>query len=219
MSALAPTLEVRLERLERALRRDRILASAALVTVLALAAVSFQERTEPAEFDRLSAKRIDIVDEQGRRRIVLACAERFPPPILKGKEWPRSIAPAGLVFYKSDGDECGGLALAEVSGAHKNMLILDYSNSEAVGLGLLETRDGHYSAGLSIAERMPSDADIAKVGTSGPERIGVSNEAGSAQVRLADGLGRTRIRISVESGGEGGIELLDEAGEVVERWP
>jgi hypothetical protein len=103
--------------------------------------------------------------------------------------------------------------------AHKNMLILDCGNSEAVGLEMLETKDGHYSAGLSIVERMPLDADIAKICTSGPERIGVSNEAGSAQVRLADGLGRTRIRISVESGGEGGIELLDEAGEVVERWP
>jgi hypothetical protein len=37
---------------------------------------------------------------------------------------------------------------------------------------MLETQDGHYSAGLSIVQRMPLDADIAKVGTSGPERIG-----------------------------------------------
>lgn len=219
MSNPIVTSDARLERLERTLRRDRRIAAAGVTCLLALVFASWQERVESAEFDQLSAKRIDIVDEQGRRRIVLACAERFPLPVLKGKEWPRSIAPAGLVFYKSDGDECGGLAMAEVGGARKNMLILDYSNSEAVGIGMLETQDGHYSAGLSIVERMPLDADVAKVGTSGPERIGVSNEAGSAQIRLADALGHTRIRIAVAGNGAGGIELLDEKGEVVEHWP
>lgn len=213
------TSEARLERIERVLRRDRRIAAAGATCLVAFTLASWQERAKPAEFDQLTAKRIDIVDERGTKRLVLACAERFPLPVLKGKEWPRSIAPAGMVFYKADGDECGGLAMAEVGGAHKNMLILDYSNSEAVGIGMLETKDGSYSAGLSLVERMPPDADIAKVGTSGPERIAVTNEAGSAQVRLADGLGRVRIRISVEGDGTGGIELLDEAGEVVERWP
>jgi hypothetical protein len=212
-------LEARLHALERRLRRDRRLACGTLATMLLLVAASWQERSEPAEFDELRAKRVDIVDEHGRRRLVLSCAERLPLPVLKGKEWPRSIAPAGMVFYKADGDECGGLAMAEVGGARKNMLILDYANSEAIGIGMLETEDGRYGAGLSILERMPLDADVTQVGTSGPERVGVSNEAGSAQVRLADALGRTRIRISVEEDGTGGIELLDEAGEVVERWP
>jgi len=209
--------EARLERLERVLRRDRRIAAAGATWLIALLLASWQERSEPAVFDQLTAKRIDIVDEHGQRRLVLACAERFPLPVLKGKEWPRSIAPAGMVFYKANGDECGGLAMAEVGGAHKNMLILDYANSEAVGIGMFETQDGHYSAGLSIVERMSVDADIAQVGTSGPERIGVSNEAGSAQIRLSDARGRVRIRISVEEDGTGVIELLDEAGEVVER--
>ena len=219
MSNPIPTSDARLEQLERALRRDRRIAALGAACLIALVLASWQERPEPARFDQLSAKRIDIVDERGQKRLVLACAERFPLPVLKVKEWPRSIAPAGMVFYKADGDECGGLAMAEVGGARKNMLILDYSNSEAIGIGMLETKEGHYGAGLSIVERMPLEADIAKVGSSGPERIGVSNEAGSAQVRLADALGRVRIRISVEGDGTGGIELLDEAGEVVERWP
>jgi hypothetical protein len=214
-----PTSEARLGRIERTLRRDRCIAAAGAACLVAVVLASWQERPARAEFDQLTAKRIDVVDERGQRRIVLACAERFPLPMLKGKEWPRSIAPAGMVFYKADGDECGGLGMAEVGGARKNMLILDYANSEAIGIGMLETTEGSYSAGLSIVERMPLDADIGQVGTSGPERIGVSNEGGSAQIRLADALGRTRIRISVEPGGEGGIELLDESGAVVERWP
>jgi hypothetical protein len=172
MSTPISTPEELLERIERTLRRDRWIAAAGATCLIGLLLVSWQGRSDPARFDQLTAKRIDIVDEQGRRRLVLACAERFPLPVLKGREWPRSIAPAGMVFYKADGDECGGLAMAEVGGARKNMFILDYSNSEAVGIGMLETQDGHYSAGLSIVQRMPLDADIAKVGTSGPERIG-----------------------------------------------
>ena len=219
MSEPLAVLAARIQQLERARNRDRCLATVALVTALALGLASGRGQEEPAEFEHLRAKRIDIVDERGQRRIVLACAERFPLPVLAGKEWPRSIAPAGLVFYKADGDECGGLALAEVGGTHKNMLILDYSNSEAVGIGMLETKDGHYSAGLTVVERMPPGSDVAKVGTSGPERIGISNEAGSAQIRLADARGRTRIRLTVAPDGEGGIEFLDESGAVVERWP
>lgn len=84
MSAPFPALEARIHHLERVLRRDRRLASTALVSLLALAFVSWQERAAPAEFDQLTAKRIDIVDEQGRRRIVLACAKRFPLLVLSG---------------------------------------------------------------------------------------------------------------------------------------
>jgi hypothetical protein len=219
MSTPNPTPEARLECIERTLRRDRRITAAGATGLIALLLASWQERPDSAEFDQLTAKRIDVVDERGQRRIVLACAERFPLPVLRGKEWPRSIAPAGMVFYKADGDECGGLAMAEVGGARKNMLILDYSNSEAIGIGMLETQEGHHGAGLSILERMPLDADTAKVGTSGPERVGVATEAGSAQIRLSDVRGRVRIRISVEENGEGGIELLDEDGDVVERWP
>jgi len=99
--------------------------------------------------------------------------------------------------------------MAEVSGASKNMLILDYSNSEAIGIGMLETKNGSYSAGLSIVERMPLDADIAKVGTSGPERIGVSPTRSAARASAS------RARRAAR----GGIELLDEKGAVGERWP
>ena len=43
-----------------------------------------------------------------------------------------AIAPAGLIFYKSDGDECGGLVLAKAGATNANLMILDYSNSEAI---------------------------------------------------------------------------------------
>lgn len=219
MIASENALESRLRNLERRARRDRRLASTALIALVALATLSWQERAKPAEFDELRAKRIDIVDEQGRRRLVLSCEERFPLPVLNGKEWPRSIAPAGLIFYKSDGDECGGLVLAKAGATNANLMILDYSNSEAIQIGVQETKGGSYGARLKITDRLPLDADVNKVGTVGPERVRVSSEDGRAQISLSDERGRPRIRMVVEPGGKGGIELLDEAGEVVALWP
>ncbi|MBI4728013.1 MAG: hypothetical protein HY775_00700 [Acidobacteria bacterium] len=48
--------------------------------------------------------------------------------------------------------------------------------------------------------------------------VGRSSE-GIAAVALADGKGRQRIRMYVGSDGAGRLEFLDEAGEVVYRFP
>lgn len=212
-------LAIRLSTLERTQRRERRLALGTLVGLTALLCLSWQGEHGPVEFDELRAKRIDIVDEEGRRQMVIACAERFPLPVLQGKEWPRSIAPAGIVFYKADGDECGGIGMVQLDDTTKTMMILDYANSEACGIGVVETKGGAYSAGLSLVERMPLDADIAVVGTSGPERVGLSNENGHAQIRLADARGRTRLRLAIAPDGSGGIEFLDQEGKVIDQWP
>jgi hypothetical protein len=108
---------------------------------------------------------------------------------------------------------CGGIGLADVGGVRKNV------SSEAVGIGMAETDAGYYSAGVTIVERMPLDADIEQLGTSGPERISIRNENGSAQVLLSDEHGQPRLRLAVERDGQARIEFLDGAGQVVQRLP
>lgn len=95
------------------------------------------------------------------------------------------------------------------------MLIFDYRNSEAVGLGMTDAADGSYSAGISVVDRQPLEVDVAKVGSVGRERISVSNENGSARIVLSDARGQARIRLFVEADGEADIQLLDEEGQPV----
>ncbi len=168
-----------------------------------------------ASFEELTVERLNIVDPDGSPRVVISNAPRFPLPVLGGREFPRSIQPAGLVFYKANGDECGGVGLVGLPGTDRAMLIFDYQNSEAVGIGMTDQGAQGCSAGISIVDRQPLDADIAAVGSTGTERVSVSNTSGSASVVLSDAQGRPRIRLFVEADGSADIQILDPEGEPV----
>lgn len=170
-------------------------------------------------FDEITVKRVNVVDESGKLRMVLSNSDRFPNPIVKGKEYPRSIKPAGVVFYKPNGDEAGGIALVEVNGIVKNFMAFDYSNSEAFGMGITETAKGEYGSGLTILDRKPLDSDIEKVGSVGPERIAISNDDGTARVSVNDAKGKERIRLAVDKDGDAKIEIKDADGKVVFSAP
>src|SRR5262249_1029737 len=98
----------------------------------------------------------------------------------------------------------------------QNMMVMDYANSEAIGFGKLETKNGGYAAGLSVADRMPLNADPKK-GTTGVERIIVSNNNGDAEVVLSDAQGKPRIRMSVDAKGAANIYILDRNGKELFR--
>jgi hypothetical protein len=170
-------------------------------------------------FDEITVKRINVVEESGKVRMVLSNSDRFPNPILKGKEYPRSIKPAGLVFYKPNGDEAGGVALVEVNGITKTFMAFDYSNSEALGMGITETAKGGYESGLTILDRVPLDADIEKVGSVGTERIALSNDNGTARVSMSDAQGKVRILLVVDKTGNARMEIKDADGKVVFSAP
>ena len=170
-------------------------------------------------FDEITVKRMNVVDESGKLRMVLSNADHFPSPVLKGKEYPRSVKPAGLVFYKPNGDEAGGIALVEVNGTIKNFMAFDYSNSEAFSMGITETAKGEYGSGLTILDRVPLDADIEKVGSVGTERIALSNDDGTARVSIHDPKGKERIRLAVDKDGNARIEIKDADGKVVFTAP
>ena len=80
------------------------------VTVLLLG-ILFQLSDEPSE---MSIEKINIVDPDGTIRLVLANSHQFPKVKLGGEEFERKkgLEPAGLVFYDTKGDECGGCLIA-----------------------------------------------------------------------------------------------------------
>ncbi|TND08329.1 MAG: Uncharacterized protein FD123_2360 [Bacteroidetes bacterium] len=135
---------------------------------------------------------------------------------MNGKEYPRSVHPAGLVFYNDKGNECGGIALVNVESGEQTMTVFDYSNSEEIGLGKYESEDGsYYEAGISITDRVPLGADIEKVGSVGKERVSISNSNKTATIRLSDPAGKTRILLSVDSAGSPVFQILDTAGKTI----
>lgn len=206
--------------LRRQVRRLRIFAAGSTVLLAALMIMGLRPpRQEVSKFEKIEAERIDIVDADGDRSLVLSNRERFPPPVIGGEEFERSIQPAGLVLYDGDGNEMGGMGTVDVEGrARRTLLVFDYRNSEAIGYSAGETDGGDaYSASLTIADRVPLEADIRDVGTTGTRRINLRNADGDASLVLNDADGNPRIRLYVDRDGESGIEMLSRDGEVVER--
>src|SRR5690606_940374 len=56
-----------------------------------------QTRIETPDHDRISARRIDIVDADGTIRMTLSGAT--PPPIIDGIQYKRAFNVAGLILY------------------------------------------------------------------------------------------------------------------------
>lgn len=169
--------------------------------------------------DELTVQRINIVDGSGKTRIVIANADRFPDPIVRGKPVPRSIRnAAGMVFFDNDGNEAGGVAtMRGPSGHEMAALILDYTRQPTDGIGIVksESKDGeHFTAGLTIADRLPyKPGDIET--SDGVSRIWLANSDRDAALEIADTAGKPRIRIGVNRNDKPSFEVLDASGKVV----
>lgn len=169
-----------------------------------------------AAFNTVTAQRINIVDPDGTVR--LAITNKTNPPELKyrGEVYPkRSIDDvAGIVFYKDNGDEVGGIAVARLGNKDQSALIFDYNYQLTDGIGIIkqEAQDGNgWKSGFFISDRRPYEPG--KITSSqGVERIWLANEDKTASLEITDPEGRPRIRIAVDSSGEPVIEILDENG-------
>lgn len=209
------------EELRGKVRRLELYAAGATLVLGVLALVAFGPAPgdDVATFERIEAERIDVVDPDGSRSLVLSNRQRFPDPVVDGETFERSIQPAGLVLYDDAGNEMGGIAAVDLGErGRRTLLIFDYRNSEAIGYSAGGSPgEGRYGASLTIADRIPLDADIREVGTSGTKRIDVQNEGGDASIVLYDPEENPRIRLYVTAEGETGIEMLNAGGEVVSR--
>jgi len=191
-----------LEGLARQIRwlKLQVICLAALLAILLLgAAASIQK------FDELNVERLNVVDANGKPRLVLANAERFPLPILNGKSFKRAVNPAGMVFYNAAGDEVGGLALTDMEQGRLSALVFDYESSDATGLVTRVSPDGKdATAGLVINSRSEAKDAV--------RRIELQNHNDVAELVMMDTKGRPRLRLYVDKNDQPAIEMLDEKG-------
>lgn len=171
--------------------------------------------------DELTVRRINIVDQDGKTRLVIANSDRFPDPVVRGKPVKRSIhTSAGLVFYDGAGNEAGGLATSKnARGNDMVALILDYGYQPTDGVGIVKTEsaDGKsYAAGLTVADRRPYAPGPIK-SSEGISRIWLGNQNRNAALEITDSKGNTRIRVGVDDKDAPVIEMLDADGKVEKR--
>lgn len=171
-------------------------------------------RVGAVDHDRLSVRRIDIVDEDGTIRMTLAADT--PPPRIDGIQYRRAFDVSGLILYDESGSERGGFGVADVEGGMA-VLALDHPALDAVGWRV--SPDGSLMFVMNQAPplvREPELGDRLVPGVAAPTRIKLSVAAdGTPAVALSDGSNQPRVRMTVTPEGYGAIEFLDAAGAVI----
>lgn len=238
--------------MDESLRRDvRFLKAYAAISSLLLvfiAAAGFRRPAEKQTFGEIDVERINLIEKDGKVRLVISNVERFPQPIVGGRTLQRQSPPMpGLLFYNDDGDENGGLVFgsrktAGSTTAEAAILFDQYRQDQTVGIEYSE-ENGRRTAGFHVwdrpdggltqildeitaANRLP-EAEKQKVrqsmrdrGLMGAERVFVGKTPDrAATVTLRDVNGKARLVLSVDASGAPKIDFLDAQGTVVSSLP
>jgi hypothetical protein len=178
--------------------------------------VNWNPEIKAAKIDqeRLTVRRLDVVDENGTIRMTLGSPA--PQPIVDGLQYKRVFPVSGLVIYDKDGSERGGFGVADIEGSAV-VASQDHANNDAIGWRI--SPDG--SVSFEINERVPIVHEPALRGhiapATGASRIKMTVAAdGSPSIALADKQNRPRLRLSVTKEGFGAIEFLDAQGKIVD---
>lgn len=179
--------------------------------------LSQKPETKVAKVDRerLTVRRIDIVDEDGTIRMSLASPTS--PPIIDGIQYKRAFPVSGLTIFDKDGNERGGFGVADIEGSAV-VTAQDHSNGDAIGWRIMP--DG--SVAFMMNERAPIRREPAlgnrimpASGGSTRIRMTVASD-GTPAIALADAKDRPRLRLTVNGDGFGAVEFLDADGRVVD---
>jgi hypothetical protein len=194
-------------------------------------------------FDTIDVHRINVRENNGTIRLIIASRDHFPGLIAHNQERPHPTRTdtAGMIFFNDEGTEDGGLVFGgeKVGGKVVGFghLSFDQYEQDQV-INLEETEDaGQRVGGLTIADRPDTsldfdledrlarmspaerDATLAKLRTAGAfgrRRLFVGKSSDrDAVVALRDGEGRIRLRLRVTAAGAASIEFLDATGKVV----
>lgn len=213
--------------------------------LLALSMAAFVRSDRTASFDEINVERINVVEKDGRVRLVISNRSKSPAPLERGKPfgYPGGNRP-GLIFYNDEQTEDGGLVFSgarDSSGRYEasgTFTFDHYEQDQTVALQYVDG-NGRRRAGLSIIDR-PTGATGAQFDArmKAAQRIAdtiaradsvrrISREwgkgrlyagrtvDGASQVILFDGTGRPRLRLKVDSAGSPRIEFLNDSGRVV----
>jgi len=195
-----------------------------------------------AEFDTITVHRINVKENDGKLRLIIASRDHFPGTFYHGKEIKRpDRSAAGMLFLNDESTENGGLYFSGrkvngkiVSGGH--LSFDQYEQDQVVNLEQTDENGEHYG-GLTIADypdqplpfdlparlkKLPADQRQSELdrleatGVLGHARLFVGkSQDRDALLSLRDGEGRPRLRLRVTEAGAASIEFLDEEGKVV----
>jgi hypothetical protein len=235
-------MEKKLLREVRILRTYTIMLTAVLILFTVLA---FKKQAANPHFEEIDVERINIVEKSGQLKMVISNKQKQHPGTLNGKELPARERDAGIIFFNSSGDECGGLTYdGNNKGADMTYSIDQFRNDQIMQLNYNEKQQDEKRVnayGLKLWER-PYDMPLEKIlqkldsakalnndalyqqtvqqmrekGEFGTERFFAGKTfAGEVGLFIKDSKGRPRIKLYVDQNNTPRIEFLDANGKPV----
>lgn len=199
------------------------------------------------KFTEINVERINIIEADGKLRMVLSNKARQHPGVMDGitYEERKGQRPPGMMFFGENGNEVGGLVFDgnEGKGQGGSLTFDKFRGDQTVQFIHHEDADGKYFAGLKMSDQnMPlnelltKDKEISKLATKEEQemawqqlksagllmterlRIGKDQEKSSI-IKMRDAKGHIRIELKVEATGNPKINFLDERGKVFYSLP
>jgi hypothetical protein len=235
--------------MKRQLRRDirlvKLWALASTILLVTLSGVALtQARSGGTKFEEISVERVNIVESDGRVRLVLANSSRQADAVIDGRVIvPGNTRAAGMMFFNELGDEVGGLIFSgrEQNGRPRAMESLTFDQwkqDQTIALQYID-ENGRRRAGLAIIDRPETSlrtvverGERLKKATTDAERLAIEKESassgrsaqrtfvgkdteGRSTLALSDAQGRPRLVLAVEPDGRSSVRFLDESGRTV----
>lgn len=233
-------------KIEKELRFLKIYAGVATLVCATVFLTAFSSN-QKQKFGEIDVERINVVEKDGKLRMVISNQERQHPGIVNGKiikrEHPR---PPGMIFFNHLGDEMGGFIFGDNGGkGHFGSLTWDkVRNDQTMGFRYLESDNGTYQSGIEMWQQpdIPNDVMMSKL----EEARKIPDEAkrkaaiqtlvdnnelttnrlflgkrrdNSNELLMSDIKGRARIRLQVAPDGTPKLDFLDENGKVIYSLP
>ncbi len=98
-------------RLRRDIRLLKIYAAGSTLGLVFLAGAAYRQTLSPGhqKFDEIDVERINVIEKDGRVRLVIANSQRQAVAVVDGKALlPNRKRDAGLIVFNDEGDENGG---------------------------------------------------------------------------------------------------------------
>jgi hypothetical protein len=230
--------------IETELRALRLHAAFTTGVILFLVVTGFARQSK-SRFETIDVERINIIEKDGRVRMVISNLDRSPPPMERGQPFGyQGGNRAGIIFYNEEGTENGGITYTGKRDSAGNYLAVgglsfdQYQQDQTIALQYYD-QNGRRRSGLAINDyplgmssleldkryrRIDAMKDSAAKADSmkvldqffGKQRLYAGRgRNGSSLVSLSDPHGRVRLRLSVDTLGAASIDFVGENGQVL----
>src|SRR5215470_7277549 len=98
-----------MSKLEKEVRFLKVYAVVMTLLFGVLAFSAFSQANQKNRFTEIDVERINIIEKDGKLKMVISNSERQHPGVIDGKMLSRK-RPPGMLFFNEKGDECGGLS-------------------------------------------------------------------------------------------------------------